>query len=205
MFKLSEKQQEIVDSNARIKLVMGGMRSGKTLVTIKALEREMKRLNSKETRIVIYELPGSHSRVLMSEIKKLMRDLIYTVSKEEMIIVTTYGTIEIKEYTDVELENYDIVIIDAATRNKYIEEIIRKQNNGITKFIITGHCPEDENNYFYTLWCSAFYGYVKDTEAFKLRTWDNPAMARRKEEWEKQIMPSVGLERYVRDYYATII
>lgn len=204
MFKLTEKQQEIVDSNARIKLVMGASRSGKTLVTIKTLEKEMKKLNSKETKVAIYEFPGSHSRVLMNEIKKLMRDLIYTIYKEKMIIVTTYGTIEIKEYQDGD-EGYDIVVIDAASRNKYIEEILRMYNNGITRFIITGHCPEDINNYFYKLWCSAFYSSITDMKAFKLRTYDNPAIAHKKEEWEKEFLSRMSLERYIRDYYATII
>lgn len=204
MIKLSKQQQEAVDSNARIKLIMGANRSGKTLVTIKALEKAMKELNSKETKIVIYELPGSHSRVFMNEIKKLMRDLIYSINKEEMVIVTTYGTIEIKDYQNDD-EDYDIVVIDAASRNKYVEEILKVQNNESTKFIITGHCPEDTNNYFYKLWCSVFYGATTDMKAFKLRTYDNPVIATKKEQWEKEILPNMDLERYIRDYYATII
>lgn len=204
MFKLTKQQQEAVGSNARIKLIMGAQRSGKTLTTIKSLKKEMKKLNSKETKIVVYELPGNHSKILMNEIVELMRDLVYSISKKRMVIVTTCGTIEIKEYENGD-EGYDIVVIDAATRNKYIEEIINEQDNGITKFIIAGHCPEDESNYFYRLWNSAFYGHIEDTKAFKLKTWDNPAMLRRKNEWEKQVMNSMSIERYIRDYYAVNI
>jgi len=71
--------------------------------------------------------------------------------------------------------------------------------------VAVGHCPESENNIFYKAWCTAFYGSVLDTKAFKLTSWENPYMATEKEELEPNTLTRMSLERYVRDYYATII
>ena len=212
MFKLSKQQQEAVDSNARIKLIMGANRSGKTTVLLRCLLKEMKKLNSKDAKVVIYEINNGFSEFIAREIKYNFRDIIYTCMyhKDRITFETTYGIIEITTGFVETIESCDIVVVDGASRNKYLKEILSSYSgycneNGLTKLIIAGHCPEDTKNFFYRQWCTAFYSYIKDTEAFKLRTWDNPAMAPRKEQWEKEILPNMGLERYIRDYYATII
>lgn len=212
MFRLSENQQKIVDSDARIKLIMGAHRSGKTTVLLSCLLNEMKKLNSKDTKIVVYEIDIRYARLMMREIKRYFGDIIYTINSSEMVFETTYGVIEILKLDTSEAIpiNYDIVVMDGASRNKYLDEILYRYScycneNGLAKLIIAGHCPEDTNNAFYKQWCTAFYSVVKDTEAFKLKTWDNFALALQKEELEKEMLSHMSLERYIRDYYAVNI
>lgn len=204
MLTLTKWQQEAIESNARIKLIMGAERSGKTTTLIKALEREMKKLNSRETRVVIFEFKGSFARMIMREISWQLKDIIYSINKTQMVIETTYGVIEIRDYEEG-ICPPDIVAVDTATRFNNLDEIIKLYGGIARSFIIAGHCPKDINNYFYKAWASSYYGEITGAKAFKLKAWDNPALAHKREELEKELLPVMGLERYVRDYFATII
>lgn len=215
MFKLTEKQQEIVDSNARVKLIMGGMRSGKTITLIACVEKAMRGLNSRGTQVLIHVPNSKHARMMVREIPyRISRDILIDVNKESFIISTTYGVVEIQTFDDFiingsfdipeiekELLKFDIIAIDNSTSSSLFETIINAPCNDI---IAVGHCPEDENNAFYKSWTFAHFDIV-DTEAFKMGTWDNPSMVDKKEEHEPNLIKSMELERYIRDYYATII
>ncbi len=222
MFNLTKKQQEIVDSNARIKLIMGGMRSGKTTILLASIERAMRELNSRGTQVLIHVPNIKYAQMMIRDIPhRISRDILIDIDKKNLIISTTYGVIEIETFNKEEygfeqigkeisrnlfaigkeLLKFDIIATDNSTSLSLFDLIINTPCNDI---IAAGHCPEDKNNAFYKTWLSAYYNDIPDTKAFKLTTWNNPVMDD-KREYEPRLIKSMGLEKYVRNYYATFI
>lgn len=212
MIKLTEKQQQIVDSNARIKLIMGAQRSGKTLISLLYLFDKMKQKNNRNTKAVIYTVNSAQYLFLGREIKgRIDKEILINIKNNHECIEfeTIHGTISVEIFNYEEFKEYrpniDIIVIDSATRNKYLGEIYQEYKVRLIEMIIVGHCPEDETNTFYKIWNKAYANNDDDIKAFKLKTWDNPTMTDKKEEWERDLLKHMTLERYIRDYYATII
>ncbi len=204
MLQLTPKQQKIVKSPARVKFIMGGVRSGKTITSLLALLEEMKRTNNPNTKAVIYEITCNFLRQIYRDIKALHESGYIQINEIQHMgcgyyISTPYGTIDIKLYDEDDGE-YDISFMDAATRNKYFNDIYYK--NILSKLIISGHCPKDTENPFYKMWLDAYKSDIPDIKAFRLGTWDNPAMADKKDDWENRLIAKMGLENYFREYYA---
>lgn len=224
MIELSVKQQKILDSEARIKLIMGGVRSGKTLISLLCLKKEMEKLNSKKTNVIIYEAGERYQQLMIKEIKHYLEDILIEISSNTKTIKTIYGSIEIsarktseefinyteyKKYVNNYMKKYNIFLIDNASKNKSISDIVFHLPDK-SNLIVAGHCPEDEKNEFYNEWYEIKYDRFSleeelEKEAFKLTTWDNPTMVDKKEEKELELIKSMGLERYIRDYYAILI
>lgn len=216
MLRLSEKQQEIIDSNARIKLIMGGVRSGKTATLIVCVEKAMRELGSRDTKALIHVPSERLKRQLFRELKyQISKDIVYEFNLTDMTVTTTYGTIEIETFNDFltkdgfdileierELLKYDIVANDSSTSSSLFETIT---NTPCDNIIAAGHCPMDKENNFYKSWFSSYYGDIPDTKAFRISTWDNPAMAPKREKFENQLISSMGLNKYTIQYLATFV
>ena len=219
MFQLTEKQREIIKSNAKIKLIMGGMRSGKTVALLGCVGKAMKQLNSETTKVLIHVPGGEKNR------SQLFREIQNQISKEtvvrvrlsvhEMIIQTIYGTIEVDTFSDAiiksdvgiseiekELAKYDIIAADNSTSSSLFGMIL---NAPCDHIIMAGHCPDDKYNPFFKTWRVAHYCNIANTEAFHMNTWDNPGMIDRKEKYESKLINSMGFKKYAKDYYATFI
>lgn len=217
MFQLTEKQREIIKSNAKIKLIMGGMRSGKTVALLGCVGKAMKQLNSETTKILIHVPGGEKNRSqLFREIQnQISKEIIVRCYPVDMIIETIYGTIEVDTFGDAiiksdvgiseiekELAKYDIIAADNSTSSSLFGMIL---NAPCDHIIMAGHCPENRYNPFYKTWCVANCCNIADTEAFHMNTWDNPDMIDRKEKYESKLINSMGFKKYAKDYYATFI
>jgi hypothetical protein len=172
----------------------------------------MKKKNNENTQAVIYVISPAFQLYTGREIKALIdKEILISISNRIDIIEfkTIYGTITITVFDIEEFEEYrphiDIILIDNATRNKYLAKIYEEYKVRFVDIIVSGHCPEDETNTFYKIWNKAYANNDDDIKAFKLKTWDNPTMTDKKEEWERDLLKHMTLERYIRDYYATII
>lgn len=217
MFQLTEKQREIIKSNAKIKLIMGGMRSGKTVALLGCVGKAMKQLNSETTKILIHVPGGEKNRSqLFREIQnQISKEIIVRCYPVDMIIETIYGTIEVDTFGDAiiksdvgiseiekELAKCDIIAADNSTSSSLFGMIL---NAPCDHIIMAGHCPENRYNPFYKTWCVANCCNIADTEAFHMNTWDNPDMIDRKEKYESKLINSMGFKKYAKDYYATFI
>lgn len=214
--KATEKQQEIVNSNARIKLIMGGMRSGKTVTLIACVEKAMRELGSRDTKALIHVPSERLKKQLFRDLKnQISHEIVLEFNLTDMVTTTTYGTIEIETFNDFltkdgfdtleierELLKCDIVASDSSTCSSLFETIINTPCNNI---IAAGHCPMDNENSFYKSWSSSYYGDIPDTKAFRMSTWDNPAMAPKREKFENQLISSMGLNKYTIQYLATFV
>jgi hypothetical protein len=196
MFKLTQQQQEIIDSPARIKLVMGGRASGKTTLAILNLWENMKK-----TRVSTLYLV-SRDDMLIATVKEI--EYLLPVSKKYwhkeykhcMVLITAFGKI----YVSTEMPNNpwtNDITIDNATSNKYVDESLFEIYR---KIYITGHFPEDMNNVFFMLWLRQYFMNDYDCQAFRLGTWDCPFMESKRAKQEDLMLQRMDKSRYNRDF-----
>lgn len=200
MFKLTEKQQEIVDSNARIKLVMGANRSGKTITAILNMWEQMKKENNLSFKGIYLIRSMPVLKMVVRQIKKIipLESILSVTSKEDYSIVhTTYGEIYVStRLIDLDFENKTI---DEATNNKYVDstEFWRRLND--SKFYISGHFPSDINNAFFKLWLKGYFSNNPDMKSFRIA--DTNCNISDPEN-KRKLIESMGKNRYNREYLA---
>ncbi len=209
MFELTEKQKEIISSRARIKLVMGGMRSGKTSTALLNLEEIIKRNNGDALYLVNSE---NISRCIQRKIKEHFSVISYKIlgSDKTVRFKTKYGNIYVStDYESHYITNIDfrVITMDNSTSNKFFNEHFRSLNddeyliNEIdTSMYLTGHIPEDKENNFYKLWIKYCFIDNANCKSFRISTWDNPSMSDKKEDYKRKLISSLGLQKYLRQY-----
>lgn len=199
MIKLTKQQQEIVDNPARIKIVMGGYRSGKTTLAIMNLWEEMKRRKNPRFRAIY--LVNSDSLMAYT-----FREMEYLSPKSFLIskINSPYGHIELNAifgtiYIAKKILPYgfDNITIDNASSNSYVSKELL---NSMESVFVAGHLPEDTGNTFFRLWLYAYFAQPQDVAAFRFGTYENPEMGERKDKYDKEIRAKFGEARYNRDY-----
>lgn len=201
MIQLTEKQKEIIDSSARVKLVMGGARSGKTIMALLNMFETMNNADTSDTISLFLIKNEIFARVTVRKIKRLIKDYILNIKVRDKftLIETTYGDIYVStEYID---GPYRIITVDNATSNKYVKYVLENQASKIALF---GHCPEDGGNTFFKAWLNVCINDIPDTKAFKLQTWDNPTMKDERQKWESDLIPIIGQQNYERQYLCKI-
>lgn len=199
MFKLTKQQQEIINSPARVKLVMGGHRSGKTTLAIMSVWEEMKRRKNPRFRAIY--LVNSDSLMAYT-----FREMEHLLPKSSFIskVNSSYGHIELNTifgtiYIAKEIPPYgfDNITIDNASSNSYVgRELIDSRES----VFVAGHLPEDTSNTFFRLWLYAYFAQFQDVAAFRLGTYENPSMEESKDKYDKRIRAKFGEARYNRDY-----
>jgi len=198
MIQLTEEQKKIINSPARVKLVMGGMRSGKTTLAIMNMWEEMKRQNNPNFKSYFLVKSDPYARNAYREIKRLLG--IIPDSMFDFSYKTQYGTINI--LTNLAETNYDNITIDNASSNKYIPDVL---NNHKAKISLFGHCPDNKENAFFKVCYDAIKKTLDDTELFRIESWDNPQMNVKRDLWEAELKEKMGDARYSRDYLAKFI
>jgi hypothetical protein len=201
MIKLTEKQQEIIDSPARVKLVMGGHRSGKTILAIMAAWDILTKSTSHPR--ALFLIPGDrYQRHVVEEIRRLLYGDIISVSKEQanignpfVLIRTNHGDIFVSDHFIH--DSFDGTIFDNATSNNYLTPEILESRE---RLYFTGHCPDDMNNAFFLMWLKAYFSNNSDIKAFHLNTLDNPSMDEGLKERGEQLCMRMGESKYNRDY-----
>ncbi len=201
MIELTEKQKEIINSPAKIKLVMGGERSGKTSTAILNYWEHIKKHNGN----VLYLVNnGKLLRSVCREIEYLLsiQESRQVVKPDEIEKITTdFGDI----YVSTELifnKNFEVITIDDSTSNKHAKEVvfIEKLLECDAYIYMTGHIPTDMDNYFFKLWLKYYFLNLSNFKSFRLSTWDNPRMANKRQEYETKLKDSLYLQRYLRQY-----
>ena len=209
MFKLTEKQQEIIDCSSQVKLVIGGHRSGKTILAIINMWEQMKKENNHNFKGLYLVRSTSVLKMIERQVKNLVpiESLISIIRKEDYTIIkTVYGEIFVSiKFIDLEFENKTI---DEATSNKYvISKEFWKDVIGFTtqdyshipnnpNICITGHLPSDINNDFFKLWLSGVFSKDKRIQSFRLE--DNFCDISN----DNQLIKAIGKNRFNREYLA---
>jgi hypothetical protein len=199
MIKLTPKQQEVIDSPARVKLVMGGMRSGKTALAIMAAWDMMK----KGYRKVLFLVPSDkYVRCAEREIREILPiESLKNLEKgiahgaEYFLIETDCGEMLISDRF-IPL-SYGGLVFDNATSSKHI---CPKLLEGPEAIYVTGHCPENMNNNFLLMWLKAYFSDDSDIRAFRLTTWENPSMNPKEMEWGERLSSKMGESNYNQQY-----
>jgi hypothetical protein len=201
MINLTEKQQEIIHNPARVKLVMGGQRSGKTVLAITNMWEEMKR-SASYPRVLFLTPADRFQKLAVREIMSIL-PIEEIISKELhqdtdggfFLIKTTRGEIFVSDHFIC--MSYDGIVFDNATSSKYLSPEILERRESL---YLTGHCPDDMNNAFFLMWLKAYFADNPDVKAFHLNTWNNPAMLDIKNEREENLREKMGKQRYNRSY-----
>lgn len=195
MFKLTEKQQEIIACSSQVKLVIGGHRSGKTILAIMNMWNYMKLFKNPNLRCAFLVNSDRLIRYSEREIKRLISidNIINTTLRHDSITIETkFGYIMIS--TQLIPIRYDNITIDNATSNKYATTDILKEGSNI---YITGHLPDDINNSFFRWWLKEYFADTKRVSAFRIS--ENYTKIEDKEE---AMINSIGIRRFNRDYKA---
>jgi hypothetical protein len=199
MFKLTPKQQEIIDSPARTKLVMGGYRSGKTVLAIMNLWKEMKHRKNPRFRAIYLVNSDSLMAYTFREMEHLLprTSFINKVNSPYGYIElsTTFGTIYIAK--KILPYRFDNITIDNASSNSYVSKELLDFKESV---FVAGHLPEDTGNTFFRLWLYAYFAQFQDVAAFRLGTYENLGMDESKDKYDKRIKTKFGEARYNRNY-----
>lgn len=195
MYQLTEKQHEIIDSSARIKLVIGGYRSGKTILAIMNMWNDMIQFGSPSFRGVFLVNSDSLVRYSLREFKRLLpSDSIIDIvqNQDKVSLKTILGEIAIaKELMPM---NFDNITIDNASSNKYANPEILKT---WSKVYVTGHLPDDIDNPFFKWWLKEYFSETDEVSAFRItETFMNIHNK------EDGLISSMGINRYNRGYNA---
>ena len=170
------KQLEVIQSDARFKVMMAGRRFGKSVIsqTI-AIESSLKRQH------VAYITPTYQlGKMFFKEICKILPDKVYKKNETDLLMDFITGG-SIRFFTGERLDamrgtKYHLVIIDEAS---YIANLEEGWNNSIRPTLtdykgkaIFLSTPRGKN-YFYSLFMR---GGEPDWQSFKFTTYDNPFM-----------------------------
>jgi hypothetical protein len=195
MIQLTEKQQEIIDSPARVKLAIGGYRSGKTILAIMNLWNNMKQFNSPSFRGIFLVNSDSLVRYSLREFKRVLPAASITAIMNEhgnVLIKTKLGRIVIaKELVPV---NFDNITIDNASSNKYANPEILK---AWSKIYITGHLPDDIDNQFFKWWLKEYFSDTDGVSAFRITETFMDVHGK-----EGGLISVIGINRFNRGYNA---
>jgi hypothetical protein len=189
MIKLMEMQQEIIDSNARVKLVMGGHRSGKTTLAIMAAWNMMGKNIFRPC--VLFLVPTNNmQRSTSGDLGHLLKEHLINVKKVPdkhggyVLFETQRGDIIVSDHFIP--DPFGGYVFDNATSSKYVHpELLKKIENSFV--YLTGHCPDDFNNAFFLMWLKAYFSDVPEQKAFRINSEDNPTMAKKMEEYELRL------------------
>jgi hypothetical protein len=194
MIQLTSKQQHIIDSPARIKIVMGGYRSGKTTLAIMNLWEEMKRQNTPHFRAIYLVNSDNLMAYTVREIEFLLPKivLIKKISSPHGYVSfeTKLGTICIsKKFLPYDFDN---ITIDNASSNSYVSKDLLNTSKNV---LVAGHLPEDMDNTFFKLWLYTYFAEIPDVAAFRLGPQDID-----KDKNNKEFRERFGATRYNRNY-----
>lgn len=195
MIQLTEKQQEIIDSPARVKLVMGGYRSGKTILAIMNLWNNMKQFNSPSFRGIFLVNSDSLVRYSSREFKRLLpaASIIDIMNEQGRVSIKTKlgKNVIAKELVSVDFDN---ITIDNASSNKYANPEILK---ACSKIYLTGHLPDDIDNPFFKWWLKEYFSETDGVSAFRITETFVDVHGK-----EDSLISAMGINRYNRGYNA---
>jgi hypothetical protein len=194
MFKLTKQQQEIINSPARVKIVMGGYRSGKTALAIMNIWEEMKRQNTPHFRAVYLVNSDNLMAYTIKEMEQLLPKIVFIkkISSPHGYVSfeTKLGIICIsKKFLPYDFDN---ITIDNASSNTYVNKDLLDARENV---FIAGHLPEDTDNVFFKLWLYAYFAEIPDVATFRLSPLDED-----KNKYDKELRARFGITRYNRNY-----
>jgi hypothetical protein len=194
------KQLEVIQSDARFKVMMAGRRFGKSVIsqTI-AIESALKQQH------VAYITPTYQlGKMFFKEICKILPDKVYKKNETDLLMDFITGG-SIRFFTGERLDamrgtKYHLVIIDEAS---YIANLEEGWNNSIRPTLtdykgkaIFLSTPRGKN-YFYSLFMR---GGEPDWQSFKFTTYDNPFMDASEIDSAKAQLPAVVFKQeYMAD------
>lgn len=194
------KQLEVIQSDARFKVMMAGRRFGKSVIsqTI-AIESSLKKQH------VAYITPTYQlGKMFFKEICKILPDKVYKKNETDLLMDFITGG-SIRFFTGERLDamrgtKYHLVIIDEAS---YIANLEEGWNNSIRPTLtdfkgkaIFLSTPRGKN-YFYSLFMR---GGEPDWQSFKFTTYDNPFMDASEIDSAKAQLPAVVFKQeYLAD------
>jgi len=198
--KLSDYQKRFLESNSKCKVIIGGCRSGKTYITIKKLVDDIRSDNRSKINLLIVSSSRNMSHYELSEIKKQLSPL-------------DFDKLNIEFFDDKKTE-VDFTFIDyiVATEFLYIKpfnellKIVEEKTNDTTIMYFEG-TPRAYSYTNFTLFSAKVIA-----EVFRCNVWDNPIMALKREEiqkngktYEENLIMRMPIERYVQDYLGKFV
>lgn len=201
MFNLTKKQQEIIDNNARIKLVMGANRSGKTITAILNMWAQMKKENNPSFKGIYLITSMSVLKMVVRQITAIIptQNILSVISKKEdySIVSTTYGEIYVStRFIDLDFENKTI---DEASGNKYVDSTEFWEGSIDSNFYISGHFPKDINNAFFKLWLKGHFSQNQNMQSFRITDTNSDISDPKNRE---ALIKYMGEQRFNREYLA---